>query len=168
MPPPPDRPTKPLPAVEPVVEREVITSSPLAVEDIRSLRRAVVLLSILAVAATAVAVFALLRADESKEESADRDRVVQIERALDRRVKEVETRLRSTGEETDIRSLERRLRQTGEEADVTQLDRRLRRAEGDTVDAIEAASENGEAIGELENRLDELSQQVQALRADSR
>ena len=89
---------------------------PLAVEDFRSMRRWLIVLGLISVLAAGVAVFAVIKANESNSEAADKDRLVLLERSLDRRLAEVDNRLNRTGSEID--SQEGRLRRTGEESDV--------------------------------------------------
>jgi len=136
----------------------------LAVEDLRSVRRWLILLGLIAVAAIGVAAFALIRGAESDEESADRDRVVVLERQLKQRLAQVDRRLRGTSEESDVNKLERRVRRSGEESDVVRLDRRLRRLEGDLVDAVDGAADANQGLGRLARRVDGLSRAVRALR----
>ena len=137
----------------------------LAVEDFRSLRRWLLLLGLLAVVATGVAAYALLRAEDSQRDSADQGRVTALERRLQRRIVEVDKRLARTGEEADVNRLERRLRRTGEGSDVTKLDRRLRRVENDVSDAVDGAADSGRALLRLDRRLDALSRDVRRLRS---
>ena len=134
----------------------------LAVEDFRSVRRWLVLLGIIAVLAAGAAAYAVVKANESESEAADEDRVVLLERALDRRIAETDKRLARTSAEIDKQ--ERRLRRTGEESDVAQLDRRLRRVEDDATDAVEAAASAGGRLGRIERRLAALRRDVRRLR----
>ncbi|MDQ3721157.1 MAG: hypothetical protein M3350_10335 [Actinomycetota bacterium] len=136
----------------------------LVVEDLRSVRRWLVVLGLIAVVAVGVAAFALLRANDSEEQSADRDRVVVLERQLKQRLAQVDRRLRGTSEESDVDKLERRVRRSGEESDVTKLDRRIRRVESDLVDAVEGAADANQGLGRVARRLDGLSRDVRALR----
>ncbi len=132
------------------------------VEDLRSVRRWLVLLGVIALAAGAVAAYALIQADESQDEAAEKGRVVQLERTLAGRIAQVDKRLARTSEEID--NQERRLRRTGEEADVAKLDRRLRRLENDVTDAIDAAADSGQALDRFERRLDALDRRVRRRR----
>lgn len=136
----------------------------LVVEDLRSVRRWLILLGLIAVVAVGVAAFALIRGAESDEESADRDRVVVLERQLKQRLAQLDRRLRGTSEESDVNKLERRVRRTGEESDVRRLDRRLRRLEGDLVDAVDQAADANQGLGRLARRVDGLSRDVRGLR----
>ncbi len=132
------------------------------VEDLRSVRRWLVLLGLIALAAGAVAAYALIQADESQDEAAEKSRVVQLERTLAGRIAQVDKRLARTSEEID--NQERRLRRAGEEADVAQLDRRLRRVENDVTDAVDAAADTGQALDRFERRLDALDRRVRRRR----
>ena len=126
------------------------------------MRRWLVLLGLIALAAGAVAAYALIQADESQDEAAEKGRVVQLERTLAGRIAQVDKRLARTSEEID--NQERRLRRAGEEADVAQLDRRLRRLENDVTDAIDAAADSGQALDRFERRLDALDRRVRRRR----
>ena len=131
-------------------------------EDFRSMRRWLIVLGLISVLAAGVAVFAVIKANESNSEAADKDRLVLLERSLDRRLAEVDNRLNRTGSEID--SQEGRLRRAGEESDVAKLDRRLRRVENDSTDAVEAAADAGKGLAGIERRLAALTREVQRLK----
>lgn len=133
----------------------------LAVEDFRSIRRWLVIVGLISVLAAAAAAFAVIKANESESEAADEDRLMLLERSLDRRIAAMDKRLARTSAEID--NQERRLRRAGEESDVAKLDRRLRRVENDTTDAVEAAADAGKGLAGIERRLDELSREVRRL-----
>lgn len=128
----------------------------LVVEDFRSVRRWLVLLGALALIATGVAVYAVLRS----EESADEQRVEQLER----RLAGAERRLGQTGDESQVTRLERvkadaaDLRRLSDQ--LSRLDRRLRRAEGDVVDAVDTAASGGRGISRLERQIGDLSTRI--------
>ena len=122
--------------------------SALVVEDFRSVRRWLVLLGVLAVAASAVALYSILRS----EQSADSDRVDLLEQRLD----DADRQLRGASEESDVRRLERRVRRAGEETDVQRLDRRLRRVERDVVDALDTSADAGRALRRVQSQIDSL------------
>ncbi len=134
---------------------------PLAVEDFRSLRRWLVVLGVIAAIATAIAIYALLQANDSEDQKADRERVVVLERQLRSRLAEVDRRLGKTSEESDVRRLQRR---GAEETDVTKLDKRLRRVENDATDAVDTAADSGQELVRIDRRLDILARRVAALR----
>ena len=135
--------------------------APLAAEDFRSVRRWLVVLGAIAVVAVGVAIFSLVRAQESEQEKADRDRVVVLERQLRQRIAELDRRLGRTSEEADVRRLERR---SAEEGDVASVDRRLRRVEEDVTDAADTAASTGRTFNRVERRVDALARAVRALR----
>ena len=148
---PPDRPTRPLPSGRPP-PGDLDRGSELAIEDFRSLRRWLIALGILTLAALAVAVFALVRAEESDRGSADRRGVRASVRSLDERIEE----------------LEEDVERTSEESDAARLDRRLRRVEGNLPEVAEAAADARESNGTLSERVDQLSEDVQELRRQRR
>lgn len=169
----PDEPTRRLPPTEPaqpIREREVVTShelEPAWVEEVldrlRSLRTAVGLLAVVAVAALGVALWALL----TQEEEGDARRGASAERVsdLEDRVDDLESRTRdaASGDAVDRlrdeqESLEERVGAVEDRAgdpsngaidglqqDVTQL--------GDAVEEI------GGTVEDLEQRVDELERQ---------
>ncbi len=139
---PPDRPAGP-PPPDPVAP-----GAALAVEDFRSLRRWVVALGVLSLAALAVAVIALLRADEPEREPAAARETRVLVRALDDRVER----------------LEERSRQASEESDTSRLDRRLRRVEDNLAAAVDGAADASRGVVRMQRRLDDLARDVQALR----
>ena len=150
------------PPDEPPPRERPVRAPDLVVEDLRSVRRWLVVLGLIAVLAAAAAAFALVEANESEREAADEDRVTVLERSLERRLAEMDTRLARTSAEIDKQ--ERRLRRAGEESDVVQLDRRLRRVENDSTDAVEAAADAGEGLREVERALAALRREVRRLR----
>ena len=102
MPPPPEEPTRPLrpagapPQREPVYERDVAPppEDPLLLDRLRSLRSAVVLLGLIAVAALALAVYALLTKEEERDTraGASRERVVRLSDRVDELESEIKDR----------------------------------------------------------------------------
>ncbi len=126
------------------------------------MRRWLVLLSFICVLTAGAAAYALVKANESNSEAADKDRLVLLERSIDRRTAELDRRLSRTG--TEIDNQEARLRRAGEESDVAKLDRRLRRVENDTTDAVEAAADAGKGLVRIERRLAALSREVRRLK----
>ncbi len=121
------------------------------------MRRWLVLLGVLAVAASAVAAYALLQTGES----ADRERVNSLERSL----REANVQLKRANRERELerRELERRLGSASEESDVAKLDRRLRGIERDVVDALDASADNGRALSRLGGRIDRVSDRLSAV-----
>ncbi len=121
------------------------------------MRRWLVLLGLLAVAAAAVAAYALIQADES----ADQERV----NSLGRNLREANAELAQANRERALerRQLERRLGSTSEESDIAKLDRRLRGVERDVVDALDATADSGRALSRLGDRIDSLSDRLTAV-----
>jgi hypothetical protein len=120
----------------------------LVVEDFKSVRRWLVVLGALAVLASAVAIYAVVKSGES----ADEDRTD----ALEQRLNAIQLQAEGAEEESDVERLERRLRRAAEEGDVARLDRRLRRIERDVVDALDAAADTGRALDRLDDRMGRL------------
>lgn len=129
----------------------------LIVEDFRSVRRWLVLLGVLAIAASAVAAYALIQTGES----ADQERVNSLERSL----QDANAQLKRANRQRELEriELERRLGGTSEESDVTKIDRRLRGVERDVVDAVDAGADNGQALSGVNDRLDRLSDRLTAV-----
>ena len=163
----PDEPTSrpPQPPPDPgPPERRRRAGTALIVEDFRSVRRWLVVLGLVAIVATAVAIYALLRADDSESRSADKQRVAVLERTLNRRTDALDKRLNKTSSSSETNRIERRLRNTGEESDVAKLDRRLRRVENDLTDAVGGAANAGKGLVGVQRRLDRIERRIRALR----
>ncbi len=118
------------------------------------MRRWLVLLGVLAIAAAAVAAYALIQTGES----ADKERVNSLERSLS----EANEQLKRANRQRELERLEldRRLGSTSEEADVAKIDRRLRVVERQAVDVADAAADNGRALSRLSERVDGLSDRL--------
>ena len=121
----------------------------LAVEDFKSVRRWLVVLGVIAVAAIGVAIYAVLQS----EESADEGQLKSTEQTIQQRVAALERRAE---EEQDVEQLEARVRRLAEEQDVARLDRRVRRIERDVVDSLDASADTGRALQRLDQRVDRL------------
>ena len=128
-------------------------TSPLVVEDLRMLRRWLAVMTAIALAAIGVAVYAIVKANDS----ADQERVELLEKALRDRLGAVDRELQSAEEESDVEKLEGRVRGSAEERDVSRIDRRLRRMERDVVDALDASADTGRGLNRLERRIDRLA-----------
>jgi hypothetical protein len=112
-------------------------------EDLKGLRRWVIVAGVWAVAATAVALIALLDSSDSdarKEADEAAGRVTRTERKLGRRLDALETRLEGLPRSED----------------VSKLQGRLARAETDASKAAESARSADEKVGELEDRVQAL------------
>jgi septal ring factor EnvC (AmiA/AmiB activator) len=118
---------------------------PATVGSVRSLRRWLIVAGVWAVAATAIAVFALVKADEA--DDAGREQAAgdlgRVQRQLDHRLDDVE----------------RQIEASPTSADLSKLDDRLAEIE-------DGASQTGEDIDRLSGRLDDLEEQLQALDTD--
>ena len=114
-------------------------------DDLRALRRWVVVAAVWAVAATAIALIALLdRSDSRAEKDADAavDRIARSERTLDGR----------------LDALESRLDDLPQSDDVARLQQRLTRAEKSATDAAQSSKGADEALGDLEDRVNQLEE----------
>ncbi len=134
----------PPPATAPVA-----AAAPLTIEDFRSLRRWLVVLGAIAVAALAVAIFAVSHADDA----AERGRVAALERSVNRRLDQIDRRLST--QQSDIARADRR-----ERVHFAGLDRRLRSVESNNVKAVKAAADTNRSLIALTRRVDTLAQQV--------
>ena len=128
-------------------------TSPLVVEDLRMLRRWLAVMTAIALVAVGVAVYAVIKANDS----ADQERVEVLENALSERLRAVDRELQTAEEESDVEKLEGRVRGSAEERDVSRIDRRLRRMERDVVDALDASADTGRGLNRLERRVDRLA-----------
>ena len=128
-------------------------TSPLVVEDLRMLRRWLAVMTAIALVAVGVAVYAVIKANDS----ADRERVEVLENALSERLRAVDRELQTAEEESDVEKLEGRVRGSAEERDVSRIDRRLRRKESDVVEALDASADTGRGLARLERREDRLA-----------
>lgn len=161
---PPDRPTEPLAPVVPppgpavrerVVEttpvETVLAPDPLLLEDLRALRRWLAVVGTLAVIATVVAAYALLRAHDANRNSASRARVAALNGRIDR------TEARLARDESGIRQLEQRIRGKSNRADVRALDRRIAKLQSSVSSANTRSRSNDTATQALSRRIDTLS-----------
>lgn len=126
--------------------------APATVGQLRTLRRWVAVAGVWAVAATAVALIALLDdGGGDTEPRDDRSRVAtdlgELRRSLDERLGE----------------LERRVRDAASGEDLQRLDQRLQELEDDVSSASAAAADAGDAAGALGNRVDDLESRIESL-----
>jgi TolA-binding protein len=144
--PPPGGPRAPRPGdVAPYVEDE----RPATLADIRSLRRWLAVAAIWAVAATALAVIALLEAnkDDSAEQTRAAGELGRVQRQLNSRIDDLESRIAELPTTDDVSKLDGRLKAVEDAADksATATERLSRR-----VDDLEAG------VDDLESRIEEL------------
>jgi chromosome segregation ATPase len=131
--------------IAPYVEDE----RPATLADIRNLRRWLAVAGVWAVAATALAVIALLEAN--KDDSGERTRAAgelgRVQRQLNTRIDELESRI------DDLPTSE----------DVSRLDGRLKAVEDDADQSAAAAERLGGRVDELDGRVDDLETRVESL-----
>ena len=122
---------------------------PATLADIRSLRRWLAVAAIWAVAATALAVIALLEANE--DDSADQTKAAgelgRVQRQLNSRIDDLESRIE------DLPTSD----------DVSKLDGRLKAVEQDADKSRTAAEKLGGTVDDLEGRMDDLESRVEEL-----
>lgn len=126
-------------------------------DEVRSLKRLAALLGLLAVAAIGIGLWALLSDDDSK--GASRERVARIDDRVDR----LERRLGTASEESDTARLENELQEKAGKEDLQGIQDDV----GDlrvSLDKLAAADSQDEGVAKLEDRVDELAQQVDDLR----
>ncbi len=151
--------------VEPQVVEEVVPAAVL-LEDLRSLRRWLTVVGLVALTALGIAGYSLFQSTDD-EEAEQRTRVNRERaEALDRRLDQAETRLRRAGEESDVSSLQRRL--ADQEADMARLERALARARSDASEATAGAADQEDAIRELDDRTQELADALDDVRREAR
>jgi septal ring factor EnvC (AmiA/AmiB activator) len=120
--------------------------APASKEDLRSLRRWIVVAGVWAVAATALAIIALVSQDDSdteKQTTGLASQVSRIQRTLDRRIDDLEKRIQGLPQSEDL----------------SKLERRLGRAEDDTSKVSRDTKKTGEKLSDLEKRVDDLEKQ---------
>ena len=115
------------------------------VGDVRSTRRWLAVTAVWAVAATALAVFALIEANK-EEDNRQEQRVAgelgRVQRDLNERIDELETRVDELPTSNDVSNLDNRLKELEQGADQRAAD----------------AEELGGQVDELETRVEELEQ----------
>ena len=122
---------------------------PLSTDDIRGLRRWVMVAAVWAVAATVIALIALLDTSDSqaeKDADAATDRIVKLQRALDGRLDGLETRLAGLARSDD----------------VARLQQRLSRVEKSASEAAESSKSADDKAGDLERRVEQLEDEASA------
>ena len=124
--------------------------APARVGDLRSLRRWLVVAGVWAVAATAIAVIALIAANDDSEDRAANEQaagdLARVQRDLNKRMDELEGRLEGLPSSEDVTKLNNRLQKVEDDA-------------GATSDSIERLSGR---VEEVETQVEELEQTVAA------
>ena len=156
---PPDQPGAPPPeapqreVVSPAVPAEGAPAdspaddlAPATVGDVRSLRRWIAVAGVWALAATAIAVIALL--DDGDDEDARRGeartaaQIARTQRALGERIDTLESRIGNLPQSEDVTRLDNRLKQVQEQASQAARDARAGRDAGDRLDDLEGRVED--------------------------
>ena len=122
------------------------------------MRRWVALLGVVALAAAALAVYALLRADEVDGDAADRDRVAALEDRLDT----VQRQLANVSSTTELRQIQSRI--AGQADHLRRLDRQLANTRDDVKDAEKPDEDTTKQLTDLDKRLDTLATDVAELK----
>jgi TolA-binding protein len=119
---------------------------PATVGQVKSLRRWLIVAGVWAVAATALAVFALIQANQEDEEGREQaaGELGRVQRQLDNRIDGLEQRIEGLPSSDDISNLEDRLGQV----------------EDDASQATQSAERLGNRLDDLEGRVDQLEQEV--------
>ena len=115
-------------------------------DEVRALRRWLLVAGAWAVAATAIAVIALIQAnkdDSAKIGARTASQVGHVQRQLSGRLDDIENRLDGLAPR----------------GDVTRLDRRLKKAEDDTTKATAKLDKLSGRVDDLENRVDDVESQ---------
>jgi septal ring factor EnvC (AmiA/AmiB activator) len=118
---------------------------PATVGQIKSLRRWLIVAGVWAVAATALAVFALIQADQEDVEGREQaaGELGRVQRNL----------------QSQIDSLEQRIEELPTSEDVSNLEDRLGQVEDDASRATQSAQRLGNRVDDLEGRVDQLEQE---------
>jgi TolA-binding protein len=146
----PAAPTGPPPAPPPTDRRErrlPDDQRPATAQQFKSLRRWLIVAGVWAVAATGLAVFALIEANQAEEAAGEEatGQAGRVQRELDGRIDGLESRIEELPTSDDVSNLDNRLGQVEDDLskatqDVTRLNRRLGNLEG-RVDELEQAAE---------------------------
>jgi hypothetical protein len=145
--------------------RRLSLGTALVLEDFRSVRRWLAVLGAVALLALGGAAWSLVKVYELQGDSADRDRVLRLERTLDARLAELQAALRRAGEEEDITRLQRELRRKANAGQLARLDGRLERLAEDVGAAADGSADATRALNRLSDRVDALAERVER-RAD--
>ena len=119
---------------------------PATVGQVKSLRRWLIVAGVWAVAATALAVFALIQANQEDEEGRQQaaGELGRVQRDLNNRIDQLENQIDVLPSSDDISNLEDRLGQV----------------EDDASQATQSAERLGNRLDDLEGRMDQLEQEV--------
>jgi septal ring factor EnvC (AmiA/AmiB activator) len=136
----------PTPPRRPADETADPESQPATVGELRSVRRWLLVAGVWAVAATAIAVIALVKANEEDTSGQERtaSQIARVQRNLNERVDELESRVEELPTSTD----------------TSNLDNRLKKIE-------EGTGRTGDRLERLSGRIDDLETQVEDLEQQS-
>ncbi|MEA2454659.1 MAG: hypothetical protein QOI45_921 [Thermoleophilaceae bacterium] len=122
---------------------------PVTTDDLRAVRRWLLVAGVWAAAATAIAVIALINSnskDDERRSARTTSQIARVQRQLSDRLDELDSRISDLAPATDVAKLDTRLKKT-EEAVSKATDR---------LDAV------GKDVDKLQSRVDDLEQQVQS------
>jgi chromosome segregation ATPase len=122
---------------------------PVTTDDLRAVRRWLLVAGVWAAAATAIAVIALINSnskDDERRSARTTSQITRVQRQLSDRLDELDSRISDLAPATDVAKLDTRLKKT-EEAVSKATDR---------LDAV------GKDVDKLQSRVDDLEQQVQS------
>jgi chromosome segregation ATPase len=130
--------------------------APATVDDVRASRRWTAVALAWAIAASAIAVIALIQANDDN--SADNTPTQTTQSVTPRQLQDLE---KQTNDRLDAFS--DRLNNRAAEADVQKLDKRLAEAEDDASEAKTDAAKQGDSVTQLQTDIKELQQRVDDL-----
>jgi peptidoglycan hydrolase CwlO-like protein len=122
---------------------------PATTDDIRSLRRWLLVAGVWAVAATAIAVIALVKANDAnndQENARTASQLTQVQRQLS----------------SQLDDLEKRIGELAPAEDVSKLDNRLQKVENAANNTCDQVDALGKDLDDLQKRVDDLEQQAQS------
>jgi archaellum component FlaC len=124
---------------------------PATVAQVKGLRRWLIVAGVWAVAATALAAFALIQANKADDEGREQavGELSRVQRQLNERIDDLERRVASLPTSADLSALEDRLGQV----------------EDDASQATEDVQRLGNRVDDLEGRVDELEQEAETTTA---
>jgi hypothetical protein len=136
-------------ADQPAVPPEPDPNAPATRDDVRSLRRWLVVTGVWAVAASAIGIIALVASNDEdpNQASATDARLAQLERNIS----------------TRIQGLEEEVSKAAKPEDVERLDARVRALRQDVTDAKEASESASKSADDLTERADDLEQRIEDL-----
>jgi predicted nucleic acid-binding Zn-ribbon protein len=170
--PPPEEPTRPLdpaaapPPGRPVYEREVPVEDPVLLDSIRSLRTALVLVGLVAVAALALAAYTLITKEEESDThaSASREQVARLAERVDQLESDVDDRATKDAVKQvsdDVQSLSNRVDDVAKQASKANANAGT---DDQTKAALDQINQNQQT---LSNSIKDLDTRVRALEQQS-